>query len=380
MSQLNTMHSDSEYIFSALQRQVVLVEKSSRQKVLNFSIGEPDVIPCQEYVDEYSRLVKDVKLYRYPGYGTSKDLSNAIIQWYRTRFKSTVDHNEILPLNGAKDGITHLPFAILNKGDEILIPNPGYPAFTKPVILAGAVPVYYDILSKNNYKLDYMEILSKLSSKTKFMWVNFPSNPTGQVASQDDLKKLVTFARKHNIFIIYDNAYSDITFNGFIAPSILSIEGAKDLAIEIGSFSKSYSFAGLRMGWAVGNTKIINALKNIKTQFDSGMPLPLQLLGAYVLNNPNEAWIKIMISSYENRRKIIANYLESLGLKVKLTQGSLYIWAELPEHAEDSDIYCRKLLNTKHVLLTPGTAFGSNGKRFVRVSIGVNVDSIEDYT
>jgi LL-diaminopimelate aminotransferase len=370
---------NSKYIFSALLEKAAAVEKNSGQKVLNFAVGEPDVMPCSDYTNEYSRLVADTTLYRYPGYGATDHLTTALIKWYRDRFGANIEPLEILPLNGAKDGIAHLPLAILSPGDEILVPNPGYPAFSKPALFVGAIPVYYDLLPENDYKLDYSNIRKRLSDKTKYMWVNYPSNPTGQIATLEDLKALVTFAHQHDIFVLYDNAYSEITFDGFRAPSILTIEGAKEIAIEIGSFSKSFSFAGLRMGWAIGNADVILALKNTKSQYDSGMSLPLQELGAYVLSHPNKNWRKMMIESYQSRRMVIASYLESLDMKVKLTKGSLYIWAELPSYAQDADIYCENLLENKHVLLTPGTAFGDNGKRFVRVSIGVNVDAIKYY-
>lgn len=373
------LNTASEYVFSKLLKEASLVEKESGRKVLNFGIGEPDVEPCSEYILKFAEFVQNTNLYKYPGYGPTQKFSDAIIKWYKSRFNILLSENEIIPLNGAKDGISLLPLAILNPGDCILVPDPGYPAFSTPAIMVGAIPIYYELSIKTNFKIDYIKLKSQLTTKTRYLWANFPSNPTGQVATVADLTELVKFALEYNLFILYDNAYSEITYDGYVAPSIFSVNGAKDIAIEIGSFSKSFSFPGLRMGWAVGNQKIINALRAIKTQFDSGQSLPLQELGAYALTHPNKKWKKQMIASYAERRNIIATYLDKLGMTFTLPVGGLYIWAKLPTNSPDAEEYCKQLLVNKQVLFTPGTAFGKNNKRYVRVSISVNIENIKKY-
>ncbi len=209
--------------------------------------------------------------------------------------------------------------------------------------------------------------------------MNFPSNPTGQVATHNDLEEIVDFSKRCSIPIVYDNAYSEITFDNFIAPSILQIRGAKEMVVEIGSFSKTFSFAGFRMGWIVGNKKIIAALAKVKSQIDSGLSLPLQYLGAYALYHDDKIWHRQMIASYQKRRDIIAAKLKTLGLTFSLPKGTLYIWARIPNSAKNSENFCMELLREKHVLFTPGTVFGSNGERFVRVSICVNINTIDEY-
>lgn len=368
-----------EYIFSKLNRDVANVEKKSGRKVLNFGPGSPDFKPSKRYIDKLIGFIQDDKAHLYPGYNASKEFSDALIFWYKKRFDVNISNGELLPLLGAKDGISHLPIALLDKGDEVLIPDPGYPAFTDPTILVEAKPVFYNLIQENNFKINLGEIKKKLTKKTKLMWVNFPSNPTGQVTTLDELSKIVEFAKENNLFVVYDNAYSEITFNGYKSPSILQIKGAKDIAVEIGSFSKTFSFAGFRMGWIVGNKDIIAALTKVKSQMDSGLSLPFQKLGAFALTNFDKIWHGEMISSYLNRRDIIAKHIKFLGLEFSLPKGGLYIWAKIPNTANSCEEFCAKLLNEKQILFTPGTAFGKNGKRYVRISICINIDQINKY-
>ncbi len=369
-----------EYVFSHLAKEIEKVEKESGRKVLNLGIGSPDVPPSTRYLDKLSELIRDKDAHLYPGYGGTKELKSAIREWYKNRFDVDVKEDEILVLLGAKDGVAHLPFALANEGDEILIPDPGYPGFSGSTLLIGATPVTYNSLH---------ELETKITDKTAFIWVNFPSNPTGAVAELGELKEIVALAKKHNVPVAYDNAYSEITFDlpaqtgGYTAPSILQVQGAKDIAVELGSFSKTFSFAGYRMGWMVGNKNIIDALAKVKTQTDSGMPLHLQRLGAFALKNQDTAWHKNMLATYQKRRDIIAEKLRVLGLTFDPPaggpKGSLYLWAKIPDSEENSESYCMALLKEKQVLLAPGSAFGANGERYVRVSICADVSDINSY-
>lgn len=369
----------SEYVFARLQKKVTEVEKNSKRKVLNFGIGNPDVVPSPLYINKLGEFIKEFNAHLYPGFGANAKFNKALINWYRKRFKVSLETDELLPLLGAKDGVSHLPLALLDQGDEVLVPDPGYPAYTDPALMIGAQVIYYNLLEKNNFKISLPELKKKVSSKTKFIWVNFPANPTGQVIDLAELEKIVDFGRKRKILIVYDNAYSEITFDKFIAPSILQIKGAKEIAVEMGSFSKTFSFAGFRMGYIVGNKEIIAALAKVKSQMDSGLSTPLQNLAAFVLENPDEKWHKEMLKSYQKRRDIIGKYLQKIGLTFSLPKGSLYIWAKIPSSFKNSEEFCMDLLLQKQILLTPGTAFGKNGHRFVRVSICINIDNIKEY-
>jgi aspartate/methionine/tyrosine aminotransferase len=368
-----------EYIFSSLAKAVVEVEKETNRKVLNLGPGSPDVRPSEIYLEKFVEYIKEPGSHLYPGYQAVPEFADALIKWYKKRFGVVLAADEILPLLGAKDGVSHLPLALADEGDEVLVPNPGYPAYTGPILMLGAKPIPYDLRAEDNFKMSVKNLTKLVNQKTKYIWVNFPANPTGQVATLAELEEIVAFSKKHGLILVYDNAYSEITFAGFTAPSILQVQGAKDIAVEIGSFSKAFSFAGFRMGWIVGNKNIITALAKLKSQLDSGLSLPLQKLGAFALSNPDNKWTEQMISSYQKRRDIIAAKLVKLGLSFSLPQGALYIWAKIPDSALNSEDFCRRLLKEKQILLTPGSAFGTNGDRFVRVSICSNIELIDEY-
>jgi len=368
-----------EYIFSRIAKDIAAVEKASGRNVLNLGMGTPDVPPSARYMEKLAEFVRAPGASLYPGYGASPEFREALQTWYKTRFGVMLAPDELLPLLGAKDGTGHVPLALLDEGDEILTPDPGYPGFSGPTDMIGAVPVYYGLTEENDFKISLTELERSITKRTKGVWVNFPSNPTGQVATLPELRSLVAFAKKHGIFILYDNAYADIAFGGYRAPSVLEIEGAKDVAVELGSFSKMYSFAGFRMGWIAGNAEMIAALAKVKSQVDSGLSIPLQRLGAYALTHPDTEWSRKMLQSYQDRRDIIAKYLTTLGLSFRIPEGGLYLWAKIPDAEKDSETFCARLLQEKHIVLTPGTAFGRNGVRYVRVSICANIDKIADY-
>lgn len=368
-----------EYVFSRLARTMVGVEQQSKRKVLNLGPGSPDVRPSNVYVDKLAEFIHKQDSHLYPGYKGIDEFNEAIVGWYKRRFGVILDTDEVLPLLGAKDGVSHLPLALVDESDEVLVPNPGYPAYVGSTLLVGGTPVSYDLLSENNFKISLENLENKVTEKTKYAWVNFPSNPTGQVATLNDLDGIVAFSQQHKLPIVYDNAYSEITFDDFIAPSILQVRRANETVVEMGSFSKTFSFAGFRMGWIAGNKCIIEALAKVKSQLDSGLSLPLQRLGAFALSHYDENWHRQMITSYQERRDIIAVKLKALGLTFSLPKGALYIWARIPDSVENSEKFCMELLKRKQVLFTPGTAFGDNGERFVRISICVNIDSIDEY-
>ncbi|MBI5456215.1 aminotransferase class I/II-fold pyridoxal phosphate-dependent enzyme [Candidatus Kaiserbacteria bacterium] len=368
-----------EYIFSRLNKEVAAIEKDVGRKVLNLGPGSPDFPPSEIYVQKFFEFVRHPQAHLYPGYRGVQEFNDAVRAFYKRRFDVDLEDNEVLPLLGGKDGISHLPLALADAGDNVLAPNPGYPPFSEPGPLFGVSSNYYDLLPENGFKPDLAALGTQINDKTRYMWINFPGNPTGAVATHDELKTYAHFAKKHGIAVVHDNAYAEITFDGYVAPSILQIPGAKEYAAEIGSFSKTFSFAGLRMGWLVGNRNIIASLQKVKSQMDSGMALPLQLLGAFALQNRDEKWHEAMLASYRSRRDIIAEKLKGLGLTFSLPRGSLYIWAKIPDAAKDSESFCKDLLREKQVMLTPGIAYCSNGDRYIRASICANVDKINEY-
>lgn len=368
-----------EYLFVRLMREVESVEKAAGRSVLSFGVGNPDIPPSRQYVEKYAELVQEPDAHSYPDARRTSGFTDAIVAWYKKRFDVSLERDEVLPLLGAKEGIAHLPLALCDLGDEVLVPDPGYLAFAGPTLAFGAKPVPYDLLPENNFSLSIEEIKKRLTPRTKYIWVNFPSNPTGAVTNLAQLEPLVALAKEKGVPIAYDNAYSEITFDGFVAPSILQIPGAKDVAVEFGSLSKSFSFAGFRIGWAVGNRDIVRALAKVKSQVDSGLSIPLQKLGAYALTNDDASWRTAAIATYKERRDIVAKKLQKLGLSFETPKGSLYLWAKIPDSAKDSESYCMQMLKEKHVLFAPGSAYGKNGDRYIRVSICVDVSRIDEY-
>jgi aspartate/methionine/tyrosine aminotransferase len=245
----------------------------------------------------------------YPGYGPIFEFTEALINWYEDRFGVSVNPDQLYPTTGGKDAIAHLAMAILDAGDEVLVPDPGYPAFAGTALMLNAKPVSYNLTPDRAYLPNVRELHQLVTDHTKAIWVNYPSNPVGQVASLEQLKPLLDFAYKHDIWLLYDNPYAEITFDGFKAPSILELPGGFAKCVELGSFSKTFSFAGYRMGWAVGNEDLIKALAKVKSQVDSGLSKPLQQLGAYALTNFDHDWYDNMLKSYRSRRDTIAEYL-----------------------------------------------------------------------
>ncbi|MEN9560905.1 MAG: LL-diaminopimelate aminotransferase [Candidatus Parcubacteria bacterium] len=368
-----------EYIHSRMAKAAAEVEKQTGRAVLRFGAGSPDVPPSQKYVSKFEEFLHDKNAHLYPGYRGTLEFETALIQHYQKRFGVTLDNDEVLPLLGAKDGIAHLPLVLLDTGDEFLVPDPGYPAFTEPATMIGGIAVTYDLIPEKHFKIDIEELRLKITARSKYIWVNFPSNPTGQYATLEDLAAILKLAQEHDLIVIHDNCYSEIAFDDNVPPSILQLPGAKDRCVELNSFSKVFSFAGYRMGWLVGNREIVQALAKVKSQLDSGMSLPLQRLGAYALTETDMEWHNSMIKSYRDRRDVIANKLRTLGLTFELPKAALYIWAKIPDSAKDSESYCMQLLKEKQVLFTPGSAFGKNGLRYVRISICVNVEDIDSY-
>lgn len=369
--------------FLSLNQAKAKIEAESGQKVLDLGVGSPDFPPSKIFIEELKARYDNPDSHMYPGFPARPELAEAITAFYFRNHNVFLSKGELYPLNGAKEGIANLAATFLNSGDEALIPDPGYPTFSSSVAKVGAKAVGYSLTENNDFKIDFSELNKKISGKTKFIWVNFPSNPTGQVATAQELGEMVSFARRNNICLLYDNAYAEITFGDFKAPSILEIEGAKEVAVELRSYSKTFSFAGYRMAWIAGNEEIIKALAVIKSDIDSGLSLPLQKLGAFALNSFNDPWCQQwrnqMLESYRTRRDSIAELLKALGLEFTLPLGSLYIWAKILTGQKSMD-FCTNLLRERKINLTPGSSFGKNGEGYIRAAICADVSQIKNYS
>jgi aspartate/methionine/tyrosine aminotransferase len=368
-----------EYAFSFLAKEAKKVENSVGKKILNLSIGSPSFPPSEIYIQKLQESIAHSNSHLYPGYGATARFSEGIIGWYKKRFGVALQSDELFPLLGAKDGVSHLPMALADEGDEILVPNPGYPAFTGPALMMGCKVIAYDLLESNHFKISIPEIEKKITEKTRMIWVNFPSNPTGQIASLLELESLVALCRQKNIWLMFDNAYAEIAYDDYISPSILEIPGAKDITIELGSFSKMYSFAGYRIGWIVGNAQAIAALAKVKSQFDSGLSLPFQDVAAYALSHPDIKWHEKMIARYRDNKNKLAKIFTRFGLTMENPMGGLYLWAKIPSNYSNSTEYAMELLRKRQILVTPGSVFGTNGDRYVRICFSADISHLSEY-
>lgn len=362
-----------EYYFSSKLQEITKMRQEGKN-VLNLGIGSPDLPPAPSSINKLIDAVENHKNHAYQPYRSSIELRNAIAIFYKKTYGVSVDSTrEILPLLGSKEGIMYTSLAFLDPGDEVLVPNPGYPAYGAIANLVGAKVRSFDLLEHNNWLPDFEALAKEDLSKVKIMWVNYPNMPTGAQASEALFKKLIDFGKANGILIINDNPYS-LVLND-TPQSILELEGGIEHALELNSLSKSFNMSGWRVGMVVGNADYLNAILQAKSNVDSGMFLPVQLAAAEALLLPQE-WHDERNRVYEKRRTMALNLLSKLNCSVDINQVGMFLWAKIPAYMESSKKYVDELLQRSHVFLTPGEVFGSNGDRFVRLSL---CSPVEDY-
>lgn len=362
-----------EYYFSSKLQEITKMRQEGKN-VLNLGIGSPDLPPAPSSINKLIDAVENHKNHAYQPYRSSIELRNAIAIFYKKTYGVSVDSTrEILPLLGSKEGIMYTSLAFLDPGDEVLVPNPGYPAYGAIANLVGAKVRSFDLLEHNNWLPDFEALAKEDLSKVKIMWVNYPNMPTGAQASEALFKKLIDFGKANGILIINDNPYS-LVLND-TPQSILELEGGIEHALELNSLSKSFNMSGWRVGMVVGNADYLNAILQAKSNVDSGMFLPVQLAAAEALLLPQE-WHDERNRVYEKRRTMALNLLNKLNCSVDINQVGMFLWAKIPAYMESSKKYVDELLQRSHVFLTPGEVFGSNGDRFVRLSL---CSPVEDY-
>jgi len=358
--------SVQEYYFSTKLKQIDEL-RSSGADIINLGIGSPDMAPSENTINRLIDEVRKSNVHGYQSYNGVLTLRKAFSDWYLKYFNVKLDPvNEILPLIGSKEGIMHISMAFLNPKDEVLIPDPGYPTYSSVTNLVGGIARTYDLLKKNSWLPDFNLLEDDDLSKVKIMWVNYPHMPTGKKGSQILFERLVVFAHKHNILICNDNPYSFILNNDY--QSILFVDGAKEVALELNSMSKSHNMAGWRIGMVAGHKDYIKTILKVKSNMDSGMLLPVQLAAAEALNNP-ESWYEEINSVYLKRRKIAGEIMKALGCKFDPDQTGLFLWGRIPENIESCNSLTDDLLNKAHLFITPGFIFGKNGERYIRISL-----------
>lgn len=364
-----------EYYFSSKLREVRQLA-SEGKPIINMGIGSPDLRPSQAVIDAVTLAMQEENAHQYQSYQGLPELRSGMADFYQNNYGVALNPNtEILPLMGSKEGIMHISLAFLNEGDHVLIPNPGYPTYSSVTNLVGAVPVYYNLKEKNNWEPDF-EALEKLDlSKVKLMWLGYPHMPTGARGSLELFEKLVAFAKKHNILLINDNPYSFVLNDNPM--SLLQVEGAKEVALELNSLSKTFNMAGWRVGMVLGNAACIDAVLKVKSNMDSGMFFGIQK-GAIEALKSDKSWFDSMNAVYKKRRILTEQLAEKLGCEVYAAGVGLFVWAKLPNGITSSEKFIDEILYEKSIFITPGTIFGSNGEGYIRFALCVKEEKIQE--
>ncbi len=371
----NRLNVVSEYYFSRKLKEIADMEGKGID-VINLGIGSPDMAPSGDVIDTLIRESRLPGNHAYQSYSGIPALRKAYADWYHRFFGVTLNpENEILPLMGSKEGIMHISMAFLNPGDEVLVPDPGYPAYAAVARLLGAKVRYFRLLENNGWLPDLKALERSGLSGVKIMWVNYPNMPTGTPASYRFFETLIDFGREHHILIINDNPYSFILNNE--QKSLLRIPEAKEIALELNSLSKSHNMAGWRLGMLAGHSEYIRAVLQVKSNMDSGMFKPLQLAAVKALKQP-ESWYRRLNRIYLQRRKIAFEILDTLQCRYDKNQTGMFVWAKIPRGSENSEIFSDTLLKNTGVFLTPGFIFGTAGKRYLRLSLCTEKNRLQE--
>jgi LL-diaminopimelate aminotransferase len=355
-----------EYYFS---QKLAQIDKMRREgaDVINLGIGSPDQPPSENTITTLATEARKPTSHGYQSYTGIAALRKAFSDWYKKYFHIDLNpDNEVLLLMGSKEGIMHISMAFVNPGDEVLIPDPGYPTYSSVTSLVGGVVRKYDLEEKNGWFPDLDSLEKSDLSRVKLIWVNYPHMPTGTLGTMALFEKLVAFAKCHGILICNDNPYSFILNKKYL--SLLAVDGAKEIALELNSLSKSQNMAGWRVGMVAGNSEYIKEILKVKSNMDSGMFLPMQMAAIEALNNP-DSWYDTVNAVYKKRRVIVEEIMGILNCSFDKSQVGLFVWGRLPDEIESCETYIEEILNKLHVFVTPGFIFGKNGERYIRISL-----------
>jgi LL-diaminopimelate aminotransferase len=367
IEQAKKLENINEYYFSMKLKQIADM-RAAGKPVINLGIGNPDQPPSSESILALKTSADNAKNHGYQSYVGIPALRQAMSDFYLKTYDVTLNPNdEILPLLGSKEGISHISHAFLNPNDKVLVPNPGYPTYVSATYLAGAIPVFYDLDESNGWLPNFDNISAEILDEAKICWINYPNMPTGAAGTQEGFEKLIELAKKHKFLIVNDNPYSLILNDGKPV-SILQSADSKDVCIELNSLSKSHNLAGARIGMVCGRADYLNTILKVKSNVDSGTYLPIQDLAIAALGNSDD-WHDERNEVYRGRRTFAYGILDALGCVYFKNQVGMFIWAKIPDLWKDSEELADKILEEANVFITPGMIFGSNGERFVRISL-----------
>ncbi len=361
--------------FADLGKRIAVLQAEGAD-IIRLDAGSPDLPPDKRLIETLKHSADDLTKHNYGGYSGQPHLRQAVMDYYGKRFAVELDDSELLPLIGSKEGLANLHLAWLDPGDLSLIPNPCYPSYHTAPLLAGARSERFDLLPERGFLPDFSRIPEESAKAARMLWLNYPNNPTGGTATVEFFAEAVDFCRRYNILLCHDAPYADVTFDGHQAPSVLQAPGAKDVAIEFNSLSKTYSLAGWRVGIAVGNQVAVEALAKVKTQIDSGIAKPIQDMAADALVG-DQSWVIPRNAIYKERRDMCLETLEGIGLETTRPKGGLYIWFRVPAGYSSLNYHTR-LLEEAHISVTPGHIYGSNGEGWMRISLVANTERLKE--
>lgn len=367
------MKDYEEGIFQVLN-EMRLKKEQAGEKVYNFSVGTPDFEPAPHIMEAVAKAALVPANYKY-SLGDLPQLTQAVSDRYAKRYGVTVSPEEITSVYGSQEGIAHIGFALCNPGDIVLVPNPGYPVFTFGPSLAGADIRTYDLIEENGYLPNLSDIAEETAKAAKCIVVSYPLNPVCKCAPPSFYEELIAWAKKYDVIVIHDNAYSDIVYDGKIGRSFLSYEGAKEVGVEFYSLSKSYNYTGARVSFLVGNKEIVQTFKRMRSQIDYGTFIPVQLGAIAALTGPDDC-VKEQCAKYEERRNALCDGFTKAGWKFERSEGTMFAWAKIPEGFDDDVEFVKTLFEKTGVLCTPGSSFGTLGKGHVRFALVLPPETI----
>lgn len=364
------------YLFAEIDRKVAQA-RARGADIISFGVGDPDLPTPPHVVEALTEAARDPATHRYPSYTGMPEFRASIAAFYERRFGVTLDPDEqIQPLVGSKEGIFHLPVAFVDPGDVALIPDPGYPVYETGTILAGGDAVLMPLRAATGFKPDLGLIDPATADRARVLWLNYPSNPTAACADDELFAGAVSFCRGNDILLAHDAAYTEITFDGYVAPSVLQADGALDCAVEFGSLSKTYNMTGWRVGWVAGSAVAIEAMKRLKTNIDSGIFDALQRAGIAALEGPQD-YLAECVERYRHRRDLLCDGLKSMDVVVDPPKGSIYVWVPVPD-GHTSESFTTYLLDACDIVVAPGNGYGPSGEGFVRFSLTLSDDRLEE--
>ena len=364
------------YLFAELDRKKAEA-KARGVDVIDLGVGDPDQPTPQNIIDKLSEAAQEPRHHRYPSYSGMNYFREAVSRWYRKRCNVTVDPvKEVVSLIGSKEGIAHIPLAFINPGDVALVPSPAYPVYKIATLFAGGIPYEMPLLKENRFLPDLNVIPAEILAKAKMMFLNYPNNPTAAIATMDFFEEVVAFAKRHNIMICHDFAYSEMAYDGYKPPSFLETPGAMDVGMEFHSLSKTYNMTGWRIGWAAGNSQIIGGLGQIKSNIDSGAFEAIQVAGVEAMED-DETWLENMQQLYAERRDVVMAGLKKIGLKASIPKATFYVWVENPKGYTSAEVVAH-LLDKTGIVTTPGNGFGDPGEGYFRIALTVSKERLQE--